>query len=370
MSEQLPAHYHQLPRTTGTDTIYPIGLPLWDVNGKRIVVGDGVTPGGIPQAKQGDDTTYNRRFTSANMTVANRDWAICKAACYIVLPAPTTILQSVRVSALADNVRVMYNDEVLFTLKNGATIECVCDVSATWVVAEYNYVPDLGQFLTLESLSFNGDTSAIISFKQLTYAEYDDIVKFSTPVANAIYYITDTKQIFLNGVAYGADVFMFVSEFPQVGAEGKLYWNTETEELKCYTEAHGWLSTKVPTTTSINSTSSDYYLPTAKAVHDFVTVKIAEAVTPLDSLIIQFKDNNFEAQAGYFYICTVNDIRCTLPEGVEGDLIRFMSKGCSNISILPGAGIILDDSEGVLLDIENATITLYRSADGWSVIQY
>ena len=47
MADLIPVHYHLLPRTTGTDVIYPDGLMLWDVNNRVIVAGDGVTPGGV-----------------------------------------------------------------------------------------------------------------------------------------------------------------------------------------------------------------------------------------------------------------------------------------------------------------------------------
>lgn len=368
----IPTHYHQLPRTTGTDTVYPMGLPLWDAAGKRIVVGDGSTPGGIPQAKQGDDTTYNRKFTAVSINAFNRDWVIVTAQCHIELPQVSpSILQSVRISALADNVAVTLYSETLTTLSKGMTIECVAAAGGDWEIIEANYIPDLTQYLLKEALTFNGDLNTPVSFKLMTYAEYAEYTSVQDPVANAIYYITDTKQVFVNGVSYGADVMVLVETFPAIGAEGKIYWNTATGELKCYTN-NAWVDANRATTKSITSESSDYYVPTAKAVYDFVSAKVTERLTPLDSLIVEFKNTNFEATTGHFYICTVDDLHCTLSAGIQGDIIRFMVKGCTNLLIQPGTGTIIDDEdgEGVLLDIENATVTLYRSADGWSVIEY
>lgn len=375
MAEHIPAHYHQLPKTTGTNTVYPDGLPLWDANGKRMVIGDGVTPGGIPQAKQEDDTTYNRRFVSETVTLMNRDWAIAKASCTVILPAESdSVLQSVRISALADDVNVVsYTNmtNVLYTLQQGMTIEYVCAAGGEWEVVEANMIPDFSRYLLQNALQFNGSSDTQISFKQMTYAQYADYIAFAEPVKDAIYYLTDTKQIFVNGISYGADVMVFVESFPQIGASGKLYWNTVTGEIKCY-ENGEWLTSNPPVIKSIDSTTSDYYVPTAKAVHDFVEAKLAETVTPLDSLIISFKSGNFEALPGYFYICTVDGLHCTLPEGTEGDIMRFMVKNCTDLVIMPGYGIIHDDpdDEGILLDIENATVTLYRDATGWSVISY
>lgn len=375
MSEQIPAHYHKLPKTTGTNTVYPDGLPLWDANGKRMVIGDGVTPGGIPQAKQEDDTTYNRRFVSENVTTMNRDWVIVKASCTVILPAESdSVLQSVRVSALADDVSVAYTDitNVLYTLQKGMTIEYVCAAGGVWEVVEAPIVPDFSRYLSQEALQFNGASDTQISFKQMTYEQYADSIAFAEPVKDAIYYITDTKQIIVNGISYVADVLVFVESFPQIGASGKLYWNTTTGELKCY-ENGKWLTSNLPITTVIDSTTSDYYVPTAKAVHTFVTETVPKVVTPLDGLIISFKNGAFEAQPGYFYICTVSDKECTLPTGKKGDIMRFMTKNCAGLLIKPASGVIIHDDtagKGILLDMENATVTLYRDDTGWSIISY
>lgn len=44
-------HIHAFPRKSETTTtIYPDGVPIWDDTNKRIIVGDGTTPGGQPQA--------------------------------------------------------------------------------------------------------------------------------------------------------------------------------------------------------------------------------------------------------------------------------------------------------------------------------
>ena len=55
MEPTIPVHYHQLPLITGTDIVYEEALPLWDMNAKRIVVGDGVTPGGVLIPNFNDD---------------------------------------------------------------------------------------------------------------------------------------------------------------------------------------------------------------------------------------------------------------------------------------------------------------------------
>lgn len=110
----------------------------------------------------------------------------------------------------------------------------------------------------------------MITFYKKTQAQYDALAEY---VPDGIYFITDSKIIYLNGVRYGAKVNV-VTEWPANGLVGVLYVNSATEEMRIFKD-NAWLTIQSPKTTSISQTSTENQIPTAKAVFDYVADAIA-----------------------------------------------------------------------------------------------
>lgn len=202
MEPVIPVHYHQLPLITGTDIVYEEALPLWDMNAKRIVVGDGVTPGGVRIPNFNDDLSYVRKFVLADTTAVTKDWLICTTQLTVTLPEDATAMSVVRISTLADvePVTVKSGDAVVLTLGSSTTVELVYGDTG-WVVTENtSAAADMGEYLKREALMLNGAAAQLVSFKSMTQSAYDLI----TPVIDAIYFIRDTGKLIFNGVVYGS----------------------------------------------------------------------------------------------------------------------------------------------------------------------
>ena len=121
---------------------------------------------------------------------------------------------------------------------------------------------------------------AKVLFYSLTAAQYAAI---ATKDANALYFVSDTGEIFK-----GATRFTFpvktVTSFPATGEAGILYVNTETCEAKIW-GANGWQDTVFPAVTDLQHTVTDRQIPTAKAVRSLVEENaeyLAFAVFPTD----------------------------------------------------------------------------------------
>jgi hypothetical protein len=202
MESVIPVHYHQLPLITGTDIVYEEALPLWDMNAKRIIVGDGVTPGGVRIPNFNDDLSYVRKFVLADTTAVTKDWLICTTQLTVNLPEDATAMSVVRISTLADvePVTVKTGDTVVLTLGSSTTVELVYGDTG-WVVTENtSAAADMGEYLKREALMLNGAAAQLVSFKSMTQSAYDLI----TPVIDAVYFIRDTGKLIFNGVVYGS----------------------------------------------------------------------------------------------------------------------------------------------------------------------
>lgn len=202
MEPTIPVHYHQLPRITGTDIVYEEALPLWDMNAKRIVVGDGVTPGGVLIPNFNDDLSYVRKFILSDTTAATKDWLICTTSLTVNLPSDVSAMSVVRISTLSDaeQVTVKSGDTVVLSMGPSTTVELVYGESG-WVIAENtSAASDMEDYLKREALMLNGAAAQLVSFKSMTQADYDSI----TPVIDAIYFIRDTGKLIFNGIVYGS----------------------------------------------------------------------------------------------------------------------------------------------------------------------
>ena len=110
----------------------------------------------------------------------------------------------------------------------------------------------------------------MITFYKKTQSQYDAL---STYENDGIYFITDSKVIYLNGVRYGSNVSV-VTEWPTTGLVGILYVHATTEEMRVFKD-NGWVTVQSPKTLTLSASSTDNQIPTAKAVFNYVADAIA-----------------------------------------------------------------------------------------------
>ena len=77
----------------------------------------------------------------------------------------------------------------------------------------------------------------MITFYKKTQAQYDAL---STYENDGIYFITDSKVIYLNGVRYGSNLSV-VTEWPATGLVGILYVHSVTEEMRIFKD-NNWVT--------------------------------------------------------------------------------------------------------------------------------
>ena len=113
---------------------------------------------------------------------------------------------------------------------------------------------------------------ANVSFKLGTYAQYNGLSDKDT---NALYFTTDTQQLFKGDVEY-TKTTKLVSSLPETGQlQGVIYVNTTDwtahiyngEEYKALTKGYA---------TTISDKADDTTVPTSKAVKDYVEKKIQD----------------------------------------------------------------------------------------------
>ena len=105
----------------------------------------------------------------------------------------------------------------------------------------------------------------MITFYKKTQAQYDAL---STYENDGIYFITDSKVIYLIGVRYGSNISV-VTEWPAAGLVGILYVHSTTEEMRIFKD-NNWVTVQSPKTSTVSISSTDNQIPTAKAVFDYV----------------------------------------------------------------------------------------------------
>lgn len=121
---------------------------------------------------------------------------------------------------------------------------------------------------------------AKVLFYSITAAQYAAI---KTKDSNALYFLTDTGEIFKGTVRFSFPV-KAVTAFPTSGEAGVLYINTTNYEAKLW-GGTAWTDAVLPVTTDVQHTVTDSQIPTAKAVRDLVednAEHLAFAVFPTD----------------------------------------------------------------------------------------
>lgn len=153
----------------------------------------------------------------------------------------------------------------------------------------------------------------MITFYKKTQAQYDAL---STYENDGIYFITDSKVIYLNGVRYGSNLSV-VTEWPATGLVGILYVHSSTEEMRIFKD-NNWVTVQSPKTSTISISSTDNQIPTAKAVFDYVADAIAASEMGIGGRLHPAVQSIADMKA----ITTMEDKDMILVED-KGNLYRF-----------------------------------------------
>lgn len=368
MEPTIPVHYHQLPLITGTDIVYEEALPLWDMNAKRIVVGDGVTPGGVLIPNFNDDLSYVRKFILADTTAVTKDWLICTTSLTVNLPSDVSAMAVVRISTLSDAepVTVKSGDTVVLSMGSSTTVELVYGESG-WVITENtSAASDMGDYLKREALMLNGAAAQLVSFKSMTQAAYDLI----TPVIDAIYFIRDTGKLIFNGVVYGSgggggggepgvSTYLYVAYAADDTGSG--FSLVPTGDLPYRAEIHVHVEIQNPTLSDFADAVWIKYIATGGGSGEGGTP--SQAFTKTDVTVESTGDNQ---NAAYLTLSTLLTVVGILDnEGVQWNLSSGAVKRSGNSTVVDISSVLAD--KGITSDnIVGTWYVLFAAGEGGS----
>lgn len=367
MEPTIPVHYHQLPLITGTDIVYEEALPLWDMNAKRIVVGDGVTPGGVLIPNFNDDLSYVRKFILADTTAVTKDWLICTTSLTVNLPSDVSAMAVVRISTLvaAEPVTVKSGDTVVLSMGSSTTVELVYGESG-WVITENtSAASDMGDYLKKEALMLNGAAAQLVSFKSMTQAAYDLIA----PVIDAIYFIRDTGKLVFNGVVYGsggggggeAGVSTYLYVAYAADDTGAGFSLVPTDDLPYRAEIHVHVEIQNPTLSDFADAVWIKYIATGGGSGEGGTP--SQAFTKTDVTVESAGDNQ---NAAYLTLSTLLTVVGILDnEGVQWNLPSGAVKRSDNSTVVDISSVLAD--KGITTDnIVGTWHVLFAAGEGGS----
>lgn len=369
MEPTIPVHYHQLPLITGTDIVYEEALPLWDMNAKRIVIGDGVTPGGVLIPNFNDDLSYVRKFILADTTAAIKDWLICTTSLTVNLPSDVSAMAVVRISTLvgAEPVTVKAGDTVVLSMGSSTTVELVYRESG-WVITENtSAASDMGDYLKKEALMLNGAAAQLVSFKSMTQEAYNSI----TPVIDAIYFIRDTGKLIFNGVVYGSggggggggepgvSTYLYVAYAADDAGAG--FSLVPTDDLPYRAEIHVHVEIQNPTLSDFADAVWIKYIATGGGSGEGGTP--SQAFTKDDVTVESAGDNQNAAHLTLSTLLTVVGILDN--EGVQWNLPSGAVKRSDNSTVVDISSVLAD--KGITADnIADTWYVLFAAGEGGS----
>lgn len=108
-----------------------------------------------------------------------------------------------------------------------------------------------------------------------TAAQYAELKAAGNVVASDLYFITDTKQIYVGEELYTGQV-QFVDAFPEAPSQGIIYVNAATHETKLWNGTE-W-NVMVPPIKDNLEAAADTDLVNAKAIRDYLSELTSEAV--------------------------------------------------------------------------------------------
>lgn len=101
-----------------------------------------------------------------------------------------------------------------------------------------------------------------------TLAEYTQLKTDKKIQANDLYFITDTKQLYVGEDLYTGQV-LFVTTFPEAPSQGIIYVNGTTHETKVW-DGTKWNVMVPAISDTLNQATADTDLVTAKAIKDYI----------------------------------------------------------------------------------------------------
>ena len=135
-------------------------------------------------------------------------------------------------------------------------------------------------------------TGSQLTFHAGTLADYKAKKEAGALVANDLYFITDTKELYIGEEKYFEPTEV-VSEFPANGAQGKLYINSATFEAKIFNGTE-WVVISPAVSTSLDADTTASNIVTAQAVRDYVAAQVQAGVGELGNPV---KDVAYDSTA-------------------------------------------------------------------------
>ena len=111
-----------------------------------------------------------------------------------------------------------------------------------------------------------------------TLAQYEALKAAGSLLATDLYFVTDTKQIYVGEDLYTGQV-QFVESFPEAPSQGIIYVNSTTHETKVW-NGSAW-NVMIPPIKSDIATAADTDLVNAKAIKDYLAGITTEAILDL-----------------------------------------------------------------------------------------
>lgn len=139
-------------------------------------------------------------------------------------------------------------------------------------------------------------TGAHYHFLYGTLAEYTQLRTDNKIEANDLYFITDTKQLYVGEDLYTGQV-LFITDFPEAPSQGIIYVNSTTHETKVW-DGTKWNVMVPAISDTLNQATVDTDLVTAKAIKDYVTGITNNAITDVaydntnQKFTVTFADTN------------------------------------------------------------------------------
>ena len=135
-------------------------------------------------------------------------------------------------------------------------------------------------------------TGSQLTFHAGTLAQYKAKKEAGSLDANGLYFITDTKELYIGEEKYFEPTEV-VSEFPETGAQGKLYINSATFEAKIF-DGTEWVVISPAVSTELTADTEGSNIVTAQAVRDYVGEAVQGGVAELGNPV---KDVAYDSAA-------------------------------------------------------------------------
>lgn len=183
----------------------------------------------------------------------------------------------------------------------------------------------------------------MLSWHIITRAAYDAGVTADTLQADALYFLSDTKEIYKGKVPFTEGVYLYDGTEPASKAVGKIYVNTTTLEGKVW-NGTAWTTVIKPVAATLTATDTANPV-SGKAVADYVKTQIENATGAGDIVAsVAFDKTTSELKVG---MSDATEQKIAL-EGLAVDLVYNKTTGLLQVKDCKGTSI----GTGISLDLE------------------